>query len=108
MDEFKFNWTMSYKLKSEASHGTYGFYSTNEKIIDSKSFMEDLKKEFNSRKTTALWFVSNCDSIGRNIFVTRLSQRTEVKFSSLFKLDQNHKLQNFNLRLIFMVNAIKF
>ena len=69
---------MSYKSKSEASYGAYGFYSTSDKIVDSNSFIEDLEKDFSYRKNVTLWFVSNCVSKSRNKFVTTLSLSTDV------------------------------
>lgn len=70
---------MSFKTKSEASYGAYGYYSTSDNVVDSKLFLEDLHEEFNKRKNITLWFVSNCASKTRNKFVTDLSIKTDVR-----------------------------
>jgi len=75
-DSLKFNWTLSYKIESEASYGTYGFYAPdNEKIKGFENFVEE---NFNRRSPNSIWFVSNCASEFRNHFTLDLGLNTGV------------------------------
>ncbi len=57
---YQFNWTISYKLNSEISIGSYGLFSKRDVPLSDGVYNQWIKKQFNSRLNGALWFVSNC------------------------------------------------
>jgi len=74
-DDFRMNWTISYLFESEASYGAYGtFQRSKENWTISR-----VKREFKERKSTSIWFVSNCNSKYRNRLVPELSKFTDVQ-----------------------------
>jgi hypothetical protein len=76
LDDIKFNWTMSYRLDAEVSDCSYGCYYKTERHTDEaqKDFYRAFEKDFNERKSEALWFVSNCLSKYRIDFANGLSE----------------------------------
>ena len=71
-DKVYFNWTMSYRLDAEVSDCSYGcFYKRNNQSLVE---LNKLKNEFETRKSEALWFVSNCLSKYRIDFANKLSE----------------------------------
>ena len=80
MNQFSFNWTMSYRQDAEVSDCAYGcMYHkaiANQRMID--KFYEDLQKEFVDRKRLALWAVSNCRS-KRIDFALKLNEAFPLK-----------------------------
>lgn len=57
---YQFNWTMSYKLNSEVSIGTYGLFQQRELTWSVPDYNRWIQEQFNRRQNGALWFVSNC------------------------------------------------
>ena len=84
MDQYKFNWTISYKIESEASIGAYGFVGNRVNKMTDTSFDKLVNKNFEERKDQSIWFVSNCLSNFRNIFVVKLAAYTDVSHCNLF------------------------
>ena len=84
MDQYKFNWTISYKIESEASIGAYGFVGSRVNKMTDTSFDKFVTKNFEERKDQSIWFVSNCLSNFRNIFVVKLAAYTDVSHCNLF------------------------
>ena len=61
VDDFKFNWTISYYTHADAWQFAYGGV-----VIDiNNNETNNIKSEFNKRLNNAVWFVSNCNSIFR-------------------------------------------
>ncbi|CAF1396090.1 unnamed protein product [Rotaria sordida] len=60
--DYKFNWTISYKLNSEISIGSYGLFSKRKITLSNTDFNRWIDEQFNERSKGALWFVSNCHS----------------------------------------------
>lgn len=81
MDDFNFNWTMSYKMESEASIGTYGFYDSEQ--MSNQQFEILVKSNFDNRKSSSIWMVSNCVSKSRNQFSVDLGSYSNVNKISL-------------------------
>ncbi len=75
-DQLRFNWTLSYKIESEASYGTYGFYAPSTEKIE--NFDVFVKQNFDRRSSNSVWFVSNCASDLRNKFTLGLSVNSAV------------------------------
>jgi len=61
-NSFEFNWTISYKLTSEISIGSYGLFSKRETPWSTTDYDQWIQKQFDRRLNGALWFVSNCDA----------------------------------------------
>jgi len=59
---YEFNWTISYKLNSEVSIGSYGLFSKRELTWSNSDYNRWIVKQFDNRLNGALWFVSNCDA----------------------------------------------
>lgn len=81
MDQYKFNWTISYKIESEASVGAYGFIGRRTKEVyyyNYSMFDKKLRNNFENREGQAIWFVSNCQSFFRNMFVVKLATHSKV------------------------------
>ncbi len=71
LDQYKFNWTMSYRYDAEISDCSYGCkYKQNN--IKRKKIDSLILLNFNVRKNKALWFVSNCNSEYRINFALKL------------------------------------
>jgi glycoprotein 3-alpha-L-fucosyltransferase len=60
LKSYHFNWTISYKLNSEVSIGTYGLFSKRNNPLSNDEYQYWIEKEFYYRTNGALWFVSNC------------------------------------------------
>ena len=78
MDQYKFNWTISYKIESEASIGAYGFVGNRVDKMTDTSFDKLVTKYFEERKDQSIWFVSNCQSLKRNKFAVDMAQHHKV------------------------------
>ena len=90
MNEFNFNWTMTYRSDAEVSLGAYGFYSAIDKQIDETYFNNLVNNNFDSRKSSGVWVISNCDNRARNEFgVSLASYSNVIKVRFLFKLSSN-------------------
>ena len=57
---YHFNWTISYKLNSEVSIGSYGLFSKRNNPLSNDEYQSWIEKQFSNRINAALWFVSNC------------------------------------------------
>ena len=57
---YYFNWTISYKLNSEASIGAFGLFIKRDIPLSNKEYQYWIQNEFSKRTKGALWFVSNC------------------------------------------------
>ena len=78
LDEFKFNWTISFHSQADISRCAYGCLKTrNEK----ENFLLDIKNEFSKRKNSAIWLVSNCKSSFRLKIALELSNFFNIKTS---------------------------
>lgn len=89
MDEFKFNWTMSYRLDAEVSDCSYGCSYTSKEQSDIGMIA---KYEFKKRENSAVWFVSNCDSKYRIDFASSLKSFYSLKvFGSCAKFISSRK-----------------
>jgi glycoprotein 3-alpha-L-fucosyltransferase len=71
---YEFNWTISYKLSSEVSIGSYGLFVKREFTLSNADYNRWIRKQFNSRLNGALWFVSNCKPEQRLIYYYELRQ----------------------------------
>ncbi|UJR37457.1 hypothetical protein I4U23_030160 [Adineta vaga] len=60
LKSFHFNWTISYKLDSEVSIGSYGLFNKRNEPLSDSEYHHWIRKEYFSRSNGALWFVSNC------------------------------------------------
>jgi hypothetical protein len=78
MDQYKFNWTISYKIESEASIGAYGFIGNMVNKMTDTSFDKLVTKNFEERKDQSIWFVSNCQSTKRNKFAVDKAEYSMV------------------------------
>lgn len=78
---YEFNWTISYKINSEISVGSYGLFSKREDVWSNDEYNEWIKKQFNQRLNGALWFVSNCNARQRlnYYYDLRKQQNTTVE-----------------------------
>ena len=63
--EVQFNWTISYKLNSEVSIGTYGLFTRRTFPLSESMLGAWIADEFARRTSGVLWFVSNCDASER-------------------------------------------
>ncbi|RNA06946.1 alpha-(1-3)-fucosyltransferase 4 [Brachionus plicatilis] len=78
LDEFGFNWTMSYRTDSEISDCSYGcIYRKINK--DEENFYQKVKKYFDFKRNSAVWFVSNCESKFRISFAKSLREYFPVE-----------------------------
>ena len=73
-DRFQFNWTMSYKLNSEISIGTYGLFSRRSFPLSDDMLTSWINDEFAHRTSGVLWFVSNCDAQERLSYFHQMKQ----------------------------------
>ena len=78
MDDFNFNWTISFKTESEASLGAYGYYSSKSETMSEQEFENLVENNFNSRAFSSVWIVSNCVSTIRNQFAVDLATYSPV------------------------------
>lgn len=78
LDEFYFNWTISYRIDSEVSDCAYGCKYGIEKKKE-QEFISKVRREFLFRKNSAIWFVSNCDPRFRISFAKSLKKHFPVK-----------------------------
>ncbi|CAF1036651.1 unnamed protein product [Adineta steineri] len=62
LKSYHFNWTISYKLNSEVSIGSYGLFSRRIHPLSDNTYQDWIEKEYYNRTNGALWFVSNCHS----------------------------------------------
>ncbi|UJR08741.1 hypothetical protein I4U23_012998 [Adineta vaga] len=60
--DYKFNWTISFKLNSEVSIGSYGLFAKRSFPRTDSEYSLWIDKQFHDRSNAALWFVSNCDA----------------------------------------------
>ena len=61
-NSYEFNWTISYKLTSEISIGSYGLFTKRRRPLSNNEYNQWIYREFTRRVNGALWFVSNCKS----------------------------------------------
>ncbi|CAF2504501.1 unnamed protein product [Rotaria sp. Silwood2] len=74
-DQYKFNWTISYKLNSEVSLGSYGLFSKRKIPLSNVDYDRWIEQQFNDRSKGVLWFVSNCNSKQRLEYYHNLSRQ---------------------------------
>lgn len=79
IDKFRFNWTLSYNSKSEASYCTYGCTDSLEVRPSDTEFFKFVKNEFEQREKSAIWFVSNCGAKFRMNFSAKLGNLYPIK-----------------------------
>lgn len=82
-----FNWTWTYRLDSEVYYGYFIIKNKKGDIIGPKKVMHwlkaeemksidvKLKKNLNSKKITAAWFVSNCNTASKREKIAKLLQQ---------------------------------
>lgn len=76
--QYKFNWTISYKLNSEVSIGSYGLFSKRDIPWSNNEYDFWIHKQFKSRSKGALWFVSNCNSKKRLEYYYNLTRYSSI------------------------------
>jgi glycoprotein 3-alpha-L-fucosyltransferase len=59
---YRFNWTISFKLNSEVSLGSYGLFTKRKSLRTNSDHSLWIDQQFHHRSNAALWFVSNCDA----------------------------------------------
>lgn len=104
LDQFKFNWTISFKQESEASYCTYGCYAHNKIKLKYLNFLKLIRKEFIKREKTSVWFVSNCNSEYRLNYAVQLARTFNLtiygscksSIESKLKLERNKYLMVLN------------
>lgn len=77
-NQYKFNWTVSYKLTSEVSIGTYGLFKKKTEPLTDEEFNRWIDHEFYQRDFGVLWFVSNCDSKQRLNYFYQLKEAATI------------------------------
>ena len=77
-DRFKFNWTISFYRNSEASLFAYGGTTLTDDQRTYDEFIQKMKNDFEKRKNSAVWFVSNCQSQNRLKFANELGAHFPV------------------------------
>ncbi len=79
-NNYKFNWTMSYRLDAEVSDCSYGcsYTLTNNHAANFKLFADEYELIFYQRKHKAVWAVSNCHASARMNFALQLKQHMPV------------------------------
>ena len=82
-DYFKFNWTISFNRNSEAFKFAFG--GTANYMIEKpyEQFIQKMMKNFEDRKSSAVWFVSNCNNKYRLDFANKLGARFSLKVGGL-------------------------
>ncbi|CAF0783482.1 unnamed protein product [Adineta ricciae] len=60
LKSYQFNWTISYKLNSEISIGSYGLFTKRNQPLSDHEYHRWIQDGYSSRSKGALWFVSNC------------------------------------------------
>ncbi|CAF0761017.1 unnamed protein product [Rotaria sordida] len=60
INQFKFNWTITYRTSAEASIGAYGMTIVKENPWSIEQFNSWIDEQFIKRHNQAVWFVSNC------------------------------------------------
>lgn len=101
LDNFLFNWTLSYNSMAEISFCTYGCLTKSDSVFNESLFQNFVKDEFKRRKNKALWFVSNCNAKARLDFVEKLAlyQRIEIHgkcVDTIINTYKNKSLIEFN------------
>jgi hypothetical protein len=86
---FQFNWTISYRFNSEANIGAYGLTILRDEVLSLKEFDSYINKQFHSRESNAIWFVSNCRPQARLDYYKQL-----VSYYPLIKVYGNCVRQN--------------
>ena len=76
--QYQFNWTISYKLNSEVSIGSYGVFSKRKLIWPNMDYNQWIDKQFFHRTKGALWFVSNCHAKERLEYYFSLRRQTNI------------------------------
>ncbi|CAF1412265.1 unnamed protein product [Adineta steineri] len=61
-NSLKFNWTISFKMNSEVSIGSYGLFTKREFSRSTSDYNLWIDSQFRERSNGALWFVSNCNA----------------------------------------------
>lgn len=81
LDEFKFNWTMSYRFDSEVSDCSYGcsYSIENSTQHELRDFHIIANHDYKNRQNSAIWFVSNCDSKYRIDFASKLKSHFPIE-----------------------------
>ena len=79
LDEIKFNWTMTYRFDAEVSDCAYGCVYQRKPTFKRKAFLKQLAVEFKRRSSRALWFVSNCQSVYRIEFASRIMDEFPIQ-----------------------------
>ena len=76
---YKFNWTISYKLNSEVSIGTYGLFVKRKSAWSNGEYNHWIDRQFSERSNGALWFVSNCDAKQRLEYFYKLRREVNTR-----------------------------
>ena len=84
LDKIKFNWTISYRYDAEVSDCAYGCLydksiNSNEALGKKILYVKHHEDNFNRKETSAVWFVSNCESKQRIEFALQLGKYFPLK-----------------------------
>ena len=74
LTDLQFNWTISYRLNSEANLGAYGLTVLRRKALSHIELNSYINDEFDHRQDNAIWFVSNCQPKARLNYYRELVQ----------------------------------
>ena len=100
LDQIMFNWTLSYRNDAEVSDCAYGCLyekSVNAYEIYGKQVLiaKHLEHHFKQRDSSAVWFVSNCDSKLRIDFAVSLNEHFPVKVFGKCSAEYSFRLSSF-------------
>jgi glycoprotein 3-alpha-L-fucosyltransferase len=74
----RFNWTMSYRVHSEVSLGTYGLFSRRDQPWSNDEYERWIDEQFFQREQGTLWFVSNCHAQRRLDIYAKLKRTSRL------------------------------
>ena len=84
LDEFQFNWTISFRFDAEINDCAYGCTYMKRGLVSSQLarksqfFADAIAKEFAERQNSAVWFVSNCKALFRINFYINLHKHFPI------------------------------
>lgn len=70
IDQFVFNWTVSYKKESEASFGSFG--SLLQSDMSNTEVIDRIRKNFKLRRKSSVSISNDCSNTGHNQFIVNL------------------------------------
>ena len=70
---------MSYRIESEVSYAAYGYYESRAEPISEIRFNRFVKKNFEKRNASAVWFMSNSPSKSLIQYATDLGLHIDVR-----------------------------